>query len=56
MDNKMDLSKVSKKSDYISILLDINLYDNPTLVSKAFNMLVRYFEQQKGIENNAITV
>jgi hypothetical protein len=37
------------ESDFISILLDINLYENPNLVSNAFNMLVRYFEQQKNI-------
>jgi hypothetical protein len=55
-DKKMDLQKISTDSDFISILLDINLYENPALVSSAFNMLVRYFEQQKKIVILANTV
>ena len=42
-DKNLDLIKVNK--NFVSILLDINLYDNPDLVSNAFNMLVRTFEQ-----------
>jgi len=41
-DKNLDMIKVNK--NFVSILLDINLYDNPDLVSNAFNMLVRTFE------------
>jgi len=44
-DKNLDMIKVNK--NFVSILLDINLYDNPDLVSNAFNMLVRTFEQQR---------
>jgi hypothetical protein len=44
-DKSLDLQQVSEK-DFVCILLDINLYDNPVLVSNAFKLLIRYFTQK----------
>ena len=41
-DKSLDLQQVSHK-DFVSILLDINLYDNANLVSNAFKLLIRYY-------------
>ena len=44
-DKNLDLQLIQSK-DFISILLDVNLYDNANLVSNAFSLLVRYFTQK----------
>ena len=41
-DKSLDLQVISTK-DFVAILLDINLYNNPVLVSNAFKLLIRYF-------------
>lgn len=41
-DKAIDLAEISSRN-YICILLDINLYDNPELVSSTFKLLVRYY-------------
>jgi hypothetical protein len=47
-DKTIDLQEISSRN-YICILLDINLYDNPELVSSAFKLLVRYFTQKQRV-------
>jgi len=41
-DRAIDLQEISTRN-YICIILDTMLYENPELVSSAFKLLVRYF-------------
>lgn len=54
-DKSLDLQKISTK-DFVAILLDINLYQNPNLVSNAFKLLIRYFTQKQAIMTLATEV
>lgn len=54
-DKRLDLQTISKK-DFISILLDLNLYDSATLVSNAFSLLARYFAQKQSVLDLAAEV
>lgn len=52
---KLDLERISR-SDFVCVLLDLILYENTTLVSNAFKLLIRFFEQKKAIIELAATV
>lgn len=39
-DKTLDLQNIADR-DFVCILLDLNLYENPSLVSSAFKLLVR---------------
>ena len=39
-DKTLDLQDIAVR-DFVCILLDLNLYENPSLVSSAFKLLVR---------------
>ena len=41
-DKAIDIQEITHR-DFICILLDTNLYENPQLVSNAFTLLVRYY-------------
>ena len=41
-DKAIDIQEITQR-DFICILLDTNLYENPQLVSNAFTLLVRYY-------------
>jgi hypothetical protein len=40
---KLDLERISR-SDFVCVLLDLILYENTTLVSNAFKLLIRFFQ------------
>lgn len=42
-DKKLDLERISV-ADFVCVLLDLILYENPALVNNAFKLLVRFFE------------
>ena len=52
---KLDLERISR-SDFVCVLLDLILYENTTLVSNAFKLLIRFFQQKKAIIDLAQTV
>jgi hypothetical protein len=39
-DKTLDLQYIANR-DFVCILIDLNLYENPSLVSSAFKLLVR---------------
>jgi hypothetical protein len=41
-DKKLDLERISV-ADFVCVLLDLILYENPNLVNNAFKLLVRFF-------------
>jgi len=47
-EKNLDLVKIAEQ-DFVAILLDLNLYENPELVANAFKILVRYFTQKEQI-------
>jgi len=49
-EKNLDLVNISQQ-DFIAILLDMNLYENPVLVANAFKLLIRYFTQKQAILN-----
>ena len=54
-DKKLDLENISV-ADFVCVLLDLILYENPALVNSAFKLLVRFFEQKKAIIDLATNV
>jgi hypothetical protein len=44
-DKKLDLERISV-ADFVCVLLDLILYENPQLVNNAFKLLVRFFQQK----------
>jgi hypothetical protein len=48
-EKNLDLCRISQQNNFIAILLDLILYDNPDLVANAFKLLVRYFTQKDSI-------
>lgn len=48
LNKKLDLERIAK-SDFVCVLLDLILYENPALVNIAFKLLIRFFEQKKAI-------
>ena len=55
LNKKLDLERIAK-SDFVCVLLDLILYENPALVNIAFKLLIRFFEQKKAIIQLAQTV
>ena len=47
-DKKLDLERISAR-DFVCILLDLILYQNPDLVNNAFKLLVKFFSQKRSI-------
>ena len=47
-DKKLDLEEISER-DFVCILLDLILYEDTYLVSNAFQLLVRFFSQNRAL-------
>ena len=47
-EKKLDLERISAR-DFVCILLDLILYQNPDLVNNAFKLLVKFFSQKRSI-------
>jgi hypothetical protein len=54
-DKKLDLERISV-ADFVCVLLDLILYENPNLVNNAFKLLVRFFQQKQAIIDLASNV
>ena len=58
-DKKLDLQNAAtiiNDQDLKCILLDLQLYDNPDLVSKVFKLLISYYRQKMDVYNLAAEV
>lgn len=47
-DKKLDLETISAR-DFVCIMLDLILYQNPDMVNNAFKLLVKFFRQKESI-------